>query len=144
MFRLGNHGIKTIVMAMQTFISSKLACIKEINNCDWEEPWNLYKKITKCGCWDSSPGLHGHNVEFLPLNYSHQMTGFRILYYLTNKQNVISPHILCGPTWNIFLSLSISLVRVALLIYIHAYFYNHMYKFKTFINFKWNFLNTNY
>ena len=24
-----------------------------------------------CGCWDSSPGLHGHNVEFLPLNYSH-------------------------------------------------------------------------
>jgi hypothetical protein len=24
-----------------------------------------------CGCWDSSPGLHGHNVEFSPLNYSH-------------------------------------------------------------------------
>ena len=24
-----------------------------------------------CGCWDSSPGLHGHNVEFLPLNYNH-------------------------------------------------------------------------
>ncbi|KAL4334954.1 hypothetical protein GQ457_07G003890 [Hibiscus cannabinus] len=26
-----------------------------------------------CGCWDSSPGLHGHNVEFSPLNYSHML-----------------------------------------------------------------------
>ena len=38
----------------------------------------LYRKVKKvksktkhCGCWDSSPGLHGHNVEFSPLNYSH-------------------------------------------------------------------------
>ena len=28
-------------------------------------------KKDECGCWDSSPGLHGHNVEFSPLNYSH-------------------------------------------------------------------------
>ena len=33
---------------------------------------NRKKKIQQmCGCWDSSPGLHGHNVEFSPLNYSH-------------------------------------------------------------------------
>ncbi|AES91802.1 hypothetical protein MTR_4g119090 [Medicago truncatula] len=31
------------------------------------------RKKKLCGCWDSSPGLHGHNVEFLPLNYSHLM-----------------------------------------------------------------------
>jgi hypothetical protein len=34
------------------------------------------KEISKkksCGCWDSSPGLHGHNVEFSPLNYSHSV-----------------------------------------------------------------------
>ena len=30
-----------------------------------------YKRNPLCGCWDSSPGLYGHNVEFLPLNYSH-------------------------------------------------------------------------
>lgn len=24
-----------------------------------------------CGCWDSSPSLQGHNVEFSPLNYTH-------------------------------------------------------------------------
>jgi hypothetical protein len=29
------------------------------------------KQKRVCGCWDSSPGLHGHNVEFSPLNYSH-------------------------------------------------------------------------
>jgi hypothetical protein len=36
------------------------------------------KEISKkksCGCWDSSPGLHGHNVEFSPLNYSHSGIG---------------------------------------------------------------------
>ena len=33
--------------------------------------WKKYKRNHLCGCWDSSPGLYGHNVEFLPLNYSH-------------------------------------------------------------------------
>jgi hypothetical protein len=32
-----------------------------------------FPKKKSCGCWDSSPGLHGHNVEFSPLNYSHSV-----------------------------------------------------------------------
>ncbi|KAL4388430.1 hypothetical protein GQ457_09G026040 [Hibiscus cannabinus] len=33
-----------------------------------------YPRFNRCGCWDSSPGLHGHNVEFSPLNYNHNLT----------------------------------------------------------------------
>ena len=36
------------------------------------------KKQNLCGCWDSSPGLHGHNVEFSPLNYSHLVQASRV------------------------------------------------------------------
>ncbi|AES90615.1 hypothetical protein MTR_4g093880 [Medicago truncatula] len=47
----------------------------------------LNKQHTKkefCGCWDSSPGLHGHNVEFLPLNYSHMTCSFRGINNISN------------------------------------------------------------
>ena len=29
-----------------------------------------------CGCSDSRPSLHDHNVEFYPLNYNHQVSTF--------------------------------------------------------------------
>ncbi|KAL4334586.1 hypothetical protein GQ457_07G003880 [Hibiscus cannabinus] len=40
-----------------------------------------------CGCWDSSPGLHGHNVEFSPLNYNHMLVKSN-QYYKTYRNYV--------------------------------------------------------
>ena len=56
--------------------------------------WKKYKHNHLCGCWDSSPGLYGHNVEFLPLNYSHFCL-FSIKHYISPKQIVcLKPQIL--------------------------------------------------
>uniref|UniRef100_A0A0V0GM23 Putative ovule protein n=1 Tax=Solanum chacoense TaxID=4108 RepID=A0A0V0GM23_SOLCH len=41
--------------------------------------------LNLCGCWDSSPVLHGHNVEFSPLNYSHNDEPYCTVNYITQQ-----------------------------------------------------------
>ncbi|KAL4379363.1 hypothetical protein GQ457_02G014020 [Hibiscus cannabinus] len=57
------------------------------------------EKELPCGCWDSSPGLHGHNVEFSPLNYSHfvgQMRKSKNSYVAAGIRAQVST----ATTWN--------------------------------------------
>ena len=54
-------------------------------------------KYKLCGCWDSSPGLHGHNVEFSPLNYRHFGVKFDALYF--HKREIPRPM-----QWNMLVS----------------------------------------
>jgi hypothetical protein len=72
-------------------INSKREGDKDGNGCrnSGGEPKYNYVcgllKIGNCGCWDSSPGLHGHNVEFSPLNYSHFCDGGSNKLYLYSQ-----------------------------------------------------------
>ncbi|EOY28708.1 Uncharacterized protein TCM_030231 [Theobroma cacao] len=60
-----------------------LAQTEEVGNTDMQQ------KPEQCGCWDSSPGLHGHNVEFLPLNYSHLFTSCLFNLYSDNFEVLV-------------------------------------------------------